>query len=125
MAIQTDLSALRQEPFKAARVLAELFPEQRSRRRATQILADTINRADRVAPASWGVSLFPQRLCLNVGRGAVLQFYPGEITFIVTGKQLRSAPKSARQAFRLNGRYKFVEDAIEGRLHSDNLHLYQ
>lgn len=119
-----DLGRLRHDPGGAAAVLADLFPEARIRRQTTQILADTINRAHRVAPASWGVSLFPRRLCLNVGRGAVLQFYPDEILFIVTGRQLRSVPRAARTTFRTNHKYKFVRDAIEGRLRSVDLRAY-
>jgi hypothetical protein len=123
--MQRALSAFRRDPAKAERVLAALFPQLRDRRRAVKILSDTIRRAHRLAPASWGVSLFPSRLCLNVGRGAVLQFYPGEIVFIVTGRQLKIAHQSARRAFRVGGRYRFVRDAVEGSLSSRSLHLYQ
>ncbi len=121
---RADLVAIRQDAKKAAAVLAEIYPEARTRGRALRILANTINRAHRVAPASWGVSLFHSRLCLNVGRGAVLQFYPGEIMFIVTGRQLKLVPASARRAFRMNRRYKFVKDSIEGRLPVARLNAY-
>lgn len=119
------LSIVRQDATEAERILADLFPKRRDRRQALQILADTINRANRVAPASWGVSLFAKRVCLNVGRGAVLQFYSTEITFIVTGTQLKMVAKSCRSAFRFNARYRFVNDAIEGRLGSEYLSLYR
>ena len=121
---RTHVATIRRDQTKAAAVLAVIFPEARARQQALRILADTINRAHRVAPASWGVSLFHNRLCLNVSRGAVLQFYPGEIMFILTGRRLKSVPASARRAFRINRRYKFVKDSVEGRLPVVSLKVY-
>ena len=118
---RTDLAPIRRDPTKAAAVLAAIFPEARARQQALRILADAINRAHRVAPASWGVSLFHNRLCLNVGRGAVLQFYPGEVMFILTGRRLKLVPASPRRAFRINRKYKFVKDSVEGRDQSQGL----
>lgn len=116
--------SFRHDPSEAAAVLAGIVTDSTARARALAILAEAINRANRIAPASWGVSLFPDRLCFNVGRGAVLQFYPDEVMFTVTGKGLNTVPAPSRRAFRINQTYRFVEDAVEGALRLNDLGLY-
>lgn len=77
--------------------------------------------AHAVAPGSWGVSLFPRRVCLNVGGLAVLQFYTEEILFVVTGRMFKSLRRRDKASFRFNRKYKDVPDAIEGWLSSEVL----
>ncbi len=86
------------------------------RENVLKILASAISRANRVGRASWEVTLFPDYIRLNVGNGAVLQLYPNEIVFIVTGRLMRAVPKEKREAFKHNAKYRFVPDAYEGRL---------
>ncbi len=121
---KSQLLRIRQSSKEAEKILKELFPHAQSRSLALTILVEAIHTAARVAPASWGVSLFPARLCFNVGRGAVLQFYPNEIVFIVTGRLLEGIPQRKRALFRYNHTYSFVPDAIEGRLATDKLESY-
>lgn len=119
-----QLIGIRRDVSQAARIVANLFPQQRERDVALRILADAIICAARVAPASWGVSLFEDRLCLNVGRGAVLQFDSDEILFIVTGRLFSTLSRRNRDLFRANRVYKFVPDALEGWLSAASLSKY-
>jgi len=90
---RSQLLSARRNPQKAGQVLEELFPDTHVRGLVTTILGDAIQTAARVAPKSWGVSLFPSRLCLNVGRGAVLQLCPNRIVFIATRSQMEGLPR--------------------------------
>jgi 5-methylcytosine-specific restriction endonuclease McrA len=121
---KSQLLRVRRNTKEAEKIIKELFPSAHSRGLALSLLAEAIHTAARVAPASWGVSLFSARLCLNVGRGAVLQFYPNEIVFIVTGRLLEAIPQKKRELFRYNHTYSFVPDAIEGILAADKLDSY-
>ncbi len=118
------LMTVRRDERQAERIVAALFPLDTGREVALRILADSIACAARVAPASWGTSLFHQRICLNVGRGAVLQLYPEGIVFIVTGALFNTLPAAVRRVFRINRTYKFIPDALEGRLSATHLSHY-
>lgn len=122
--VKSDLLRVRRSSQEAENIIKELYPNTRSRTLALKILADAILTAARVAPASWGISLFPARLCFNVGRGAALQFYPNEIVFIVTGLLLKAIPQKKRALFHYNHTYSFVPDAIEGILAADKFDSY-
>ena len=119
------LAKIRRDKREAERILSELFPRATDRKLALRILADSIGCAASVAPGSWGTSLFPDRVCLNVGRGAVLQLLPREIVFIVTERLFKALPAATRRVFRINGKYKFIADALEGRLSTANFTHYE
>lgn len=121
---KSQLLSSRRNTHEAGKILKTLFPNSSTRDHAIRILVGAIQTAARVAPASWGVSLFSARLCLNVGRGAVLQFFPNEIVFIVTGRLLEGIPRRKRSAFRYSHTYSFVPDAIEGVLSEDHIEKY-
>ena len=118
------LDALRHSRALSAAIVAELLPNHRQRMRALTILANGIRRAHQIAPASWCVTLFDDAVHLNVGRGAVLQLLRGEILLIVTAKLLKVAPQSSRRVFQHNANYRFVPDAVEGRVRTDDLERY-
>ena len=115
----------RRDPGVAAATIGRLFSRLPERRAVLRILANAIDRANRVAPASWGVSLFPHRICLNVGRGAVLQFYQEEVLLTLSGRHLRQLAGPARRLFHFNQKYRFVSDAIEGKLRSQDMLNYK
>jgi hypothetical protein len=119
------LAAIRRDKREAERIISTLFPRDTDRKLALRILADSIGSAASEAPGSWGTSLFQHRVCLNVGRGAVLQLYAGGILFIVTGRLFNALPAATRRVFKINGKYKFIADALEGRLSAANLTHYE
>jgi hypothetical protein len=120
----SNLIEIRQDVHLAERIIGDLFPDQSQRSLVLKILADAIFCAARSSPASWGISLFEQRLCMNVGRGAVLQLYPNEILFIVTGRLFDMLSREERTPFRFNRQYSFVSDAVEGWLSARSLSKY-
>jgi hypothetical protein len=91
----TALAGIRNDIRQAKAVIDSLFATKTARTSALRVLGRAVRVAARVAPASWGISLFPRRLCLNVGRSAVLQFYPEEIVFIVTGRLLKQVHQTS------------------------------
>jgi hypothetical protein len=62
-----DKDAFRADAAAARRVFEWLFPDERSRFALAEVLARSIREAHRVAPAVWGVTLFPDLIRLNVG----------------------------------------------------------
>jgi hypothetical protein len=121
---RSQLLSARRNPQKAGQILEGLFPDTDTRAVVIKILVDAIQTAARIAPKSWGVSLFPAKFCLNVGRGAVLQLCPNKIVFMVTGSRLEGLTRRARSSFRDNQAYRFIPDAIEGSLADARLDCY-
>lgn len=115
------LHFIRHDQNSAANILSVLFPTASAFHRVLEILAEDIRRASRLAPASWGVSLFPNMVRLNVGGLAVLHLYSEQILFSVTGKLFKSIPKRDQRLFEFNRSYRFVPDADEGWLSSGHL----
>ena len=66
----------RNQADSARAVARKLIPDPKSRRRALEILRDGIARAHAIDAASWGVTLAPNRIRFNVGRGARLTIAP-------------------------------------------------
>lgn len=76
----TTSSRFNRSDAAAARlVVKRLLPDPKVRRRALEILRSDIERAHAIDPASWGVTLLPNRVRLNIGRGAVLSLGAGKI----------------------------------------------
>ena len=120
------LNQLRRDPKAAARVFGQMFPDARDAEAVMHILSDAIKHASRASSSSWGLSLFPNRVCLNVGRGAVLQLLADSMIFIVTGRRLRALSKRDKAAFVFSGRdYNFVPDAVEGWLNGNAQTAYR
>ena len=66
----------RNEADSARAVARKLIPDPKTRRRALEWLRDGIARAHAIDAASWGVTLAPNRIRFNVGRGARLTIAP-------------------------------------------------
>ena len=62
----------RADPDVARAIARKLLPDPKTRRRALELLRAGIARAHAIDPASWGATLSPNRIRLNVGRGGVL-----------------------------------------------------
>ena len=69
----------RNDADSARAVARKLIPDPKARRRALEWLRDGITRAHQIDAASWGVTLAPNRLRFNVGRGARLTIAPGAL----------------------------------------------
>jgi energy-coupling factor transporter ATP-binding protein EcfA2 len=61
-------------------VVKNLLPDPKIRRQTLEIVKSDIELAHSIDPASWGATLTPNRLRLNVGRGAVLTLEKGTLT---------------------------------------------
>ncbi len=113
---------IRSDPKEARRIVEFLVPGFRSRKVLIAFVAKTIATAHRLSAASWGISLFPRRVCVNVGRGAVIQFFAGGAYLIVTGRQLKEVRREDRALLKFNQEYSFVPDSYEGYLESTAFH---
>ena len=87
----------RDDADSARAVARRLLPDPKARRRALECLRDGIARAHEIDAASWGVTLAPNRIRFNVGRGArltispgALQWKGGEPTAIATDADVRA-----------------------------------
>ena len=102
----------------------QLYPTKRRRDAACRILAEAISVAEGVAPSSWNVTLDVQseRICLNVGQGAVLQLIPDGLYMITTSSQLDDG---LFELFPENNRYRYVADTFEGFLAIEDLKHYR
>lgn len=109
----------------ARSIIERLFPVRNQRDRALRILAESIECANCSGPASWEITLFPNYIRLNVGRGLVLTLRPNRLVCMVTGKLLRAIPKEKRAAFQIRTKYKFVPDAYEGNLSANSLSTFE
>lgn len=63
----------------ARAVARKLLPDPKTRRRALELLREGIAHAHAIDGASWGATLSPHRIRLNVGRGAVLAIESGAV----------------------------------------------
>ena len=116
---------LRHDPERAQQVLEDLLPEPETQRQVLSILAAAIARAHRISPASWGITLDSDRICLNVGRAAVMQVMADKVRLIVLKTIFESLEPDAQNAFlRTNQIYKFVPGALEGDVLDKNLEHY-
>jgi hypothetical protein len=115
---------MRHSVNSARSIIERLYPVKSQREIVLRILAHAIDRANRVGPASWEVTLTKHRIRLNVGNGAVFQLYPNRMILIVTGELMRLIPHEKREAFKHNARYRFGPDAYEGVLPVDSLATY-
>jgi hypothetical protein len=113
---------IRSNPIEARRIVESLVPTSRARDALFAFVAKTITTAHRLSPASWGTSLFPRRVCVNVGRGAVIQVFEGGALLIVTGGQLGELRRADRALLEFNHQYSFVPDAHEGYLETGSFH---
>ncbi len=66
----------RNDADSARAVARKLIPDPKARRRALEYLRDGIARAHAIDAASWGVTLAPNRIRFNVGRGGRLTIAP-------------------------------------------------
>lgn len=107
---------IRNDPAEARRIVEFLVPTSKARRALLAFVAKTVATAHRLSAASWGISLFPKRVCVNVGRGAVIQFFQGGALLIVTGSQLRQVGRADKALLEFKQKYSFVPDAHEGYL---------
>ncbi len=102
----------------------QLYPTKRRRDVVCRILSDAISVAHGVAPGCWNVTLDVQRerICLNVGQGAVLQLIPDGLYMITTLSQLNDG---LFELFPENERYRYVADTFEGFLAIEGLKHYR
>jgi hypothetical protein len=68
----------------AARVIERLLPEGRSRIEILRFLGSSIERANALEPAAWGVTLTDQMLRLNVGRIETLTVTQDSVHLVLT-----------------------------------------
>lgn len=74
-----DRTRDRRDPERAARLFELLWPDQAVRVACAERLAASIRRAHKQANASWEVTMFSDRVRLNVGQVEVLTLYSDKI----------------------------------------------
>lgn len=79
-----------------------------------KFMAQTIVTAHRLSPASWGITLRPDRIAVNVGGVVVLQVLDGKARMTLSKHILKTLPKQAHDLITLDHHYNFVKDAHEG-----------
>ena len=85
------LRDIRHDANAAAKALAALIPDERTRVRVAQTLAASIRCAHRQAPKSWVLTGWPGKVRLNVGQIAVADVDSSELRmYTVAGRSLRS-----------------------------------
>lgn len=67
-------------------IVKQLLPAPKTRRFALQILLDALKLSDETDSASWGTTLLPNRVRLNVNRGETLAIVEGGIEFLAMGQ---------------------------------------
>ncbi len=82
------VSLNRTDPADAAAALARLYPEHTPRRRSARLLADDIRLAHRLSPSNWEITLFDEKIRLNVGSTEVAVLYPNEIYMVIDADRL-------------------------------------
>lgn len=107
---------IRNDVAESRRILESLVPDMLARNALASFVADTIATAHRLSSASWGISLFPHRICVNVGRGAVIQAFRDGARLIVTGRLLKKLSRPDQRLLEHTHNYSFVPDAYEGYL---------
>jgi hypothetical protein len=75
----------RWNPRDARAVVERLIPEDDARRSWLALLADAVQTADRIHPCSWGVTLFPRTVRLNVGSIETVVFKPSGAMLVLDG----------------------------------------
>lgn len=97
----------RTSPDAARAILSRLFGEPGQLQSARELLRAGIEAAHSQNGASWGVTLSPRSLALNVGSGSILRFEKGTVCFAseqtapdaVEPERVRAAARSAAEAF--------------------------
>ena len=67
-------------------IVKQLLPDPKTRRFALQILLDSLELSNETDSASWGTTLLPNRLRLNVNRGETLALSEGAVEFLALGQ---------------------------------------
>ncbi|PQV63403.1 hypothetical protein B1R32_11258 [Abditibacterium utsteinense] len=113
----------RADSQSAARVFEKLFPDPEIRRRALEILADSLGAAHAVDTSNWGVTLGPNSVRLNVGRGLCLGFSSRRIAVVCDGRPLDEAACQSLQgeASLERGRFKVAPHALSIELGAEKL----
>lgn len=68
---------------KVERRLRSYYPEEQDLRRACEIFADAVEKADVENPSSWCATFLKDRIRLNVGRAATIDCLPGSLRISV------------------------------------------
>jgi len=87
----TELS--RGDAADARRVIGRLYPDSNERLVCCRLLADDIRYANQLSPANWEISLFRDRVRLNVGSTEVMVLYPHEVYMVIDGDLLTQAER--------------------------------
>lgn len=92
---------------------SRLIPDDKHRRSVFEFLADSIMIAAQHGPGSWGLTLKPNFIRLNVGRIEVITIRKGEIAVVLSSK-VSSDLSHAVETKRVNGGalYKSVPDSF-------------
>lgn len=78
----------RTEADRARFILERLLPETEGRRACLQAFAASILQAQEVAPDRWSVTLYPNKVWLNVGPVMVCSLHPGMLWRALDGAEL-------------------------------------
>jgi len=92
-----------------------LLPDPKTRRFALQILLDALSTSQETDAASWGTTLLPDRVRLNVNRGECFALVPQGIEFLALGRPDETLAKVEAAARRS------LPEAVRVRLESDDL----
>lgn len=114
----------RSNPETAREVFEKLYPDPETRRRLLGILADSIERAHAVNPASWSVTLGYNRryAVLNVGRVFALYFELGKVSLILSNQSGKISERLHKDSPKeRSGAFASLPGAVWFRLNSEVL----
>lgn len=81
----------RTSPDDARFIVKTLFPDPKTRRFALGLLRDAMIQVQETDSASWGVTLLPNRVRLNVNRGETLALAPNSVELLALGRPEETA----------------------------------
>ena len=113
----------RQSEAYARQVIESLLPDLESRRVCLNLVADYIIQAHQHSAATWEVTLFPNRVRLNVGNIQTFVIYTGEVYLVMDGRLLTDQDRAAlaQQGKSPLETYKTVPNAYDVQLPAQNL----
>jgi len=121
---KAETSGVDRNSEKSARQIIEsLLPDAESRRACLNLMADYIIRAHQHSPATWEVTLFPDRVRLNVGSIQTCVIRSGAIYLVVDAHSLTDQDRAilAQQGTISLETYVTVPDAYDVQVPVQNL----
>lgn len=119
----TENTLNRKSEADARRVIEALLPDTESRRACLNLMADYIEAAHRHSPGTWELTLFEDRVRLNVGKMQTFVIYAGEIYVVLDDRVLNANDRTELEEHGTSpGQvYQVVADTYDLRVSAENL----